>query len=106
MKLNIRTLVLLFSLLFVPCRTDSQAIKPKDGYVAKERTAIRIAEAILSDIYGDAQIKFELPLKARLENDAWTVTGTLPTKGYYKGGVATILISKDSGCILSVSHER
>jgi hypothetical protein len=107
MKLNIPTLVLLFSLLFVPCRTDSEAIKPKDGYVAKERTAVRIAEAVLGDIYGDAQIRFELPLTAKLENEVWTVTGTLPaTKGYYKGGVATILISKDSGCILSVSHEK
>lgn len=105
MKLSIPMLALLIFLL-VPSRTDSEAVKPRDGYVAKERTAIRIAEAVLSDIYGDAQIKFELPLTAKLENEVWTVTGTFPTKGYYKGGVATILISKDSGCILSVSHEK
>ena len=106
MKLNLSALVLLIFLLIVPSRTDSEAVKPKDGYVAKETTAIKIAEAVLSDIYGDAQIKFELPLTAKLENEVWTVTGTLRTKGYYKGGVATILISKDSGCILSVSHEK
>ncbi len=102
--ISIMSLLLVFGLL-TPPQTDSEPIKPKDGYVAKERTAIRIAEAVLSDIYGDEQLKLELPLTARLENDVWIVTGTFP-KGNYYGGVASISIEKDSGCILSVSHGK
>lgn len=78
--------------------------KPKEGYVPDARTASRIAEAILIPIYGEEQIKSELPLAASLKGDIWTVTGSLPPG--MAGGVAEVQISKKTGEILGVIHGK
>ena len=89
--------------------TDAYAYKPKKGFVPNEVTAIRIAKAVLMPIYGEENIKRERPFNARLihgkggpSSDTWFVNGYLPP--HMMGGVAEISISKDTGCILSVSH--
>ena len=79
---------------------------PREGFVATQRTAIRIAEAVLTDIYGEEQVRAEQPFSAALENGVWTVTGHFPDNIRFKGGVATISIVKSTGCILSVSHTK
>jgi hypothetical protein len=76
--------------------------KPKDGYVPDEQTAIAIAVAVWSPIYGRDHIQNEKPFKAVLTNGVWHVEGTLP-EGLV-GGVAVAEISKDDGRILKVSH--
>jgi|SRR5580704_17798772 hypothetical protein len=76
--------------------------KPEAGYVPDAGTAIKIAVAIWSPIYGEKQISTEKPYNAVLTNGVWVVQGSLP-KGLV-GGVAVAEISKDDGKILRVSH--
>lgn len=77
---------------------------PRNGYVPNAKTAIKIAVAVWSPIYGEKQIQSERPYKASLKNGIWRVEGTLP-KGY-SGGVAFAAISKRDGRILNVFHMK
>lgn len=77
---------------------------PPEGYVPDEKTAIKIAKAVLIPIFGEAKIKKERPFKATLIDGTWTVEGTLP-KGL-KGGVAHIEISKEDARIIYLSHGK
>jgi len=81
--------------------TKSKGYKPGNGFVQDEETAKKIAEAVWLPIYGK-DIEKEKPFVAVLNNDVWTVKGTLPRN--YIGGVAEIQISKDDGKILRVIH--
>jgi hypothetical protein len=83
-------------------QSNQSSYKPKNGYVPDEQTAISIAVAVWTPIYGRQQIESEKPYKATLKNGVWTVTGTLPEG--YNGGTAVAEISQDSGCILRVIH--
>ncbi len=76
----------------------------RTGFVPDAVTAIAIAEAILSPIYGKATIESERPLTATLSKGIWTVTGTL-CEGC-DGGVALIEISKANAKIIRVSHGK
>ena len=75
---------------------------PPKGFAPDEQTAMKIAEAVWSPIYGEENIKSEKPFVASLKNGVWTVHGSLP-KGWV-GGVAEAEISKSDGRILRVSH--
>lgn len=81
-----------------------QTFKPKDGFIPDEKTAIRVAEAVLSPIYGEEKIISERPFTAKLKKGVWTVTGHLPEG--WDGGVAEIKISKETGEIISVTHGK
>jgi hypothetical protein len=78
--------------------------KPEKGYVPDAQTAIKVAEAVLAPIYGEEQIKNERPFRATLKNGIWIVTGTLPEN--MDGGTAVVSISKDTGCVLGVTHYK
>lgn len=75
--------------------------QPKAGVVPDEKTAIRIAEAVLLPIYGERTIGSERPLKA-LRDGVWMVEGTLP-KGV-DGGTAVVRLSRDDGRVLFIAH--
>jgi hypothetical protein len=77
---------------------------PDYGFVPGKATAVVIALAVLSSIYGEAQIKSQAPYVATLENGVWTVTGTLPAG--LKGGVAVVEISEVTGKIMTVTHGK
>lgn len=77
---------------------------PPKGFVPDKKTAIRIAEAVWSPIYGEELIQSEKPFVASLKNGVWTVHGSLP-KGWL-GGVALAEVSKSDGRILRVSHGK
>lgn len=79
--------------------------EPRRDYVPDEKTAIAIAVAVWTPIYGEEKVKSEKPFKATLENGAWTVYGSLP-HGYTRGGTVEAKISKDSGCILLITHGK
>jgi hypothetical protein len=83
----------------------AQAPVPRNGYIPDEKTAIRVAEAILSPIYGEQQIKSEQPFHATLANGVWVVEGSLPAK-YELGGVASVRIDKKTGAVLSYIHGK
>ena len=72
--------------------------------VPDQETAIRIAVAVWTPIYGKKQIESEKPYKATLKNEVWYITGSLP-EGWL-GGVAEAEIAKDDGCIIRVSHGK
>ena len=76
---------------------------PSGGYVADDKTAVKIAEAVLIPIYGES-IYREKPFIAELRNDVWTVTGTIHEKSI--GGVAVMDIAKKDGRILRVIHGK
>jgi hypothetical protein len=78
--------------------------KPQNGFVPDKETAIAIAVAVWTPIYGKKKILKEKPFQAVLTNGVWIVRGSLPEG--YKGGVAIAEISKDTGCILRVIHEK
>jgi hypothetical protein len=78
---------------------------PEGGFVPDEKTAIAIAEAVLVPVYGHKQITSEEPFLTSLNADTWSVHGSMP-KGFNKGGVAEVDISKSKGCILRMAHGK
>jgi NTF2 fold immunity protein len=94
--------LLLVGLLVLPAASQQHSYRPKNGFVPDEKTAIRIAEAVLTAIYGEKQIKSEEPFSAKLRNGVWTVEGTIAAG--VEGGTAIIKISKANGTIISVTH--
>lgn len=83
--------------------SQERGYRPAEGFIPDKATAVRVAEAVLTPIYGEKQIKSEEPLNAQLKGGVWIITGT-PPKGMALGGVAEIRISKRTGEILFVNH--
>jgi hypothetical protein len=80
-------------------------ISNKGGLVKDAITAKKMSLAILESFYGKKQIQSEEPINISLIDDKyWFICGSL-IKGYV-GGVAEILISKDDGRILYLSHGK
>ncbi len=78
--------------------------KPASGYVPDEETAIKIAVAVWTPIYGKEKIEKEKPYEATLKDGIWYVSGSLPEG--WKGGVAEAEIAKDDGRIIRISHGK
>jgi hypothetical protein len=84
-------------------KSINTSIQNELNYVNDTITAIRIAEAIWLEIYGD-EIYMNKPYNAiLLEGKVWEVSGTLHTE---KGGVPYIEIQKSDGKILKVYHTK
>ncbi len=80
---------------------------PPLGVVHNEKIAIALAKTVLSSVYGQAQIKKQLPLKANLSgSEIWIVSGTFNGPTNSSGGVAKILIRKRDGAVLGMIHEK
>jgi hypothetical protein len=79
---------------------------PAAGVVPNAKTALVIARAILTPIYGAETIQSEEPLRARLDGSVWVVTGTLNCSPNCKGGTATIGIAKSDGRVVTVFHGK
>jgi hypothetical protein len=105
MKINVFVIIVLLMAIAGAIADDQKySYKPEAGFVPDEKTAIAIALAVWSPIYGEKEIKSEKPYKAVLTNGIWQVEGSLP-KGKM-GGVAEIEISKEDAKILRVSHGK
>ena len=92
---------------------QAQSSAPKDGFVPDSITAVKIAEAVLTPVYGKEKVESERPFKAELENGVWTVHGTLHCpdgKGgvttLCDGGTAEVKLSKTDGRILRMGHYK
>ena len=94
--------VLLLSPIFALGSETRYSYRPEAGYVPDAETAIAIAVAVWTPIYGREQIESEKPYKAVLIGGMWHVSGSLPAG--YLGGVAEAEIAKDDGRILRVIH--
>jgi len=82
---------------------SKHTVAPEHGYVPDEKTAIKIAEAIWLPIYGEGIYK-KKPFVAKLQGEIWVIQGSLPS--HMLGGVPTAEISKKTGEILRVSHDK
>ena len=77
---------------------------PPEGVVPDEQTAISIAVAVWSPIYGKDEIAKQKPYQVFLVDGYWVVSGSLPKQ--LVGGTAKIVISKEDGRIINISHGR
>jgi hypothetical protein len=93
-------LTLLVSLLAV----SSTVRREHQDYVPDEKTAVRIAEAVLVAQFGEDRMKAHLSLHADGSNrDYWIVEGSRPQGETPKfGGGPAVWINKHSGCIMNV----
>ena len=99
--------VVLLCLITQPVRAQaapSPGYVPPNGVVPDSITAVRVAVAILSPIYGAKQIRGEHPFHSTLKDGVWIVRGSLP-RGWI-GGVAEIHIAKQDGRILAIYHGK
>ena len=86
---------------------NQHTYKPAAGYVPDEKTAIAVAVAAWNPIYGEEQIRKEVPYRATLILGVWHVEGSLKSSVpgmIMLGGVAEAEIAKDDGRILRISH--
>ena len=106
-----RQYVLAFAVVFlmaVAALSDEQPTRPykaSDGYVPDAATAIKIAKAVLTPVYGEKTVVAERPFKAQLNDGVWTVNGTLHCPNGDKmcfGGGAEVKLAKDDARILSM----
>jgi hypothetical protein len=77
---------------------------PKDGFVSNKEIAIKIAEPVLFNIYGEKNILKQKPYQVHLIDSVWVINGTIPED--MVGGNFWILINKRDGKILRVIHDK
>jgi hypothetical protein len=107
MHARMKALFILFATSVVALAAPEDKFQPKGGFVPDADTAIKIAVAVWSPIYGAEHIAGEKPYHATLKDGVWTVEGSLPESKYgdiILGGVALARISQKDGCILEVIH--
>lgn len=97
-----RLLVLLLLVGSVTTAEENRKVHP--DYVPDQRTAARIAEAILIGQYGEERVKAQLPLLVDSSNKRyWIVQGqTHRDEAPSFGGGYAVWIDKHSGCIAMV----
>ena len=100
--LSTASLILLAGLLFAD--ESKHSFNPEQGFVPDEKTAVAIAVAVWSPIYGEKQIESKKPFHAVLKLGVWHVEGSLPQN--LAGGVAEAEILKDDARILRISHGK
>ena len=75
-------------------------------YVPDEKTAVRIAEAVLIAQFGQGRVNAQLPLHAvSTSKNAWLVQGTL--HGLHgPGGNFGVWVNKHTGCVTVMEHMK
>jgi hypothetical protein len=85
----------------------AQTSKKQSDYVPDEKTAVRIAEAVLVAKYGEERVNAQLPLYASGSNlDYWIVQLHGPEPVPSKGGGPAVWINKHSGCLKIMEHMK
>jgi hypothetical protein len=78
--------------------------KPPNGFVPDAATAVKIAEAVLTPIYGKDRVAQQRPFRARLIGETWRIEGTIAKDSV--GGVAEVDIAKADARVLRLTHGR
>ena len=86
-------------------QTARKIFECNGGVVADKETAIRIAEAILSPVYGEKAIREQQPYQVTLKDGKWTVDGTAAPPGHF-GGRFHIVILQVDGRVLEIGYGR
>jgi hypothetical protein len=81
--------------------TFDNPVLPKAGVVPDADTAMRIAEAVWTPLYGAETIQSQMPLTAELKFNIWTVTGAAASPG--TEALFAVILQAD-GRILSVGR--
>jgi len=96
----------IFLMMNIVCIGQTKIVynyKPANGYVPNKETAIKIAEALWLQVYGE-KINDKKPFIAELKDGKiWIVKGTLH---HAKGGVPYIEIRKSDCKILRMTHGK
>ena len=79
------------------------AFLPENGVIGEPETAVAVAVAIWSAIYGPEAASYP-DYSATLSNGIWHVTGSLP-EGHI-GGVPYARIKKSNGKVLGITHSQ
>jgi NTF2 fold immunity protein len=93
-------------LLLVLCsygRADKSPL-PAQGIIPDEVTAVKVAEAVFTPIFGAEEVAKYSPYHARLAKGLWTVYGTL--KPGSRGGTPQMTIQKNDGKVIEVWHSQ
>lgn len=77
---------------------------PSEGYVGTPEIAVRLADVILSSIYGEEKIAEQQPFSVNLDNGVWAIEGYLE-EGFC-GGSAYIEIDQKTGAVLKLFHSK
>ena len=85
-------------------KSENTGNRFKKGIIPDAETACKVAIPIIKAVYGEQQLKSELPLQITLVNNKyWTIEGTLHTS---KGGVVFMTMNKNNGCVLKLMHSE
>lgn len=79
-------------------------VQPRRGVIGDSKTASAVALAYLVPVYGREIVSRQLPLRATLHDETWTVEGVLPPGSC--GGNATIILCQRNGAVLRMNHSK
>jgi hypothetical protein len=85
-------------------KSGDNLVDNKELIVKNSNTAIKIAETILFDIYGKANIEEQKPYEKYLIKGYWVILGTLPERS--KGGTFLIIIDAKNAQVLKITHGK
>lgn len=88
----------------VPNQTAATERSNSVPVVASAATAIRIAEVLLVDRYGESVLRRKPFVASELNKSTWVVKGTLPANSL--GGVPEIHIRKRDCCVVYIGHGK
>lgn len=98
MLTRIAAVMFVLSVMAIPRGT----LKSHPDYVPDQKTAERIAGAVLDSMYGHERVEAQLPLRAEsADKDYWLVQGSI-RQPHGPGGNFGVWINKHSGCIANV----
>ena len=78
---------------------------PAAGWVSNQATAVAIARAVFTSVFGAKMVATEEPLHAARDGSVWHVWGTLHCKDCV-GGVMEVMISARDGRIVRLFHSQ
>src|SRR5258708_5270672 len=79
---------------------------PEAGIIPDEETARSIALAVAIPIWGKDKVKSELPLRAALNGNVWTVIGNPHLHGGQTGGELIIQLDRRTGAVVAFLHTQ
>lgn len=105
--MSVIRILLIFILSMGTSVAGAASVLPAKGVLTTEESAIKVAETILVNIYGEKVLE-QRPFKAKLEEDVWKIAGTFhcPQDVGCKGGVARIELNKSDAKVKSVIHDK
>lgn len=85
---------------------NHKTVLPAAGVIPDAETAEAIALAVAIPIWGKDKVTSELPLRAGLKGNVWTVIGDPHLHGGETGGELIIQLDKRTGAVLSFLHTQ